>query len=91
MWRLFPMLLLAACAGAPGPAVVPGQGGDPAPCGADRMAAYIGQPVTALPGDEVPGPIRVIRPGDAVTEDLIGTRLNVVLDREDFITALTCG
>lgn len=91
MWRLVPVVLLAACAGAPGPAVVPGQGGDPGPCGADRMAGYIGQPVTALPGDEVPGPIRVIRPGDAVTEDWIETRLNVGLDEDDVIAALTCG
>lgn len=94
-WVL-PILLVAACGSgsrAPGSSgiVIPGQGGDPAPCGADRLAAYIGQPVTALPGDDAPGSVRVIRPGDAVTEDYSETRLNVSLDGSDIIAALTCG
>jgi hypothetical protein len=93
---ILPILLVAACGSAPRApddlvAVVPGEGGDPVPCGADRLAGYIGQPVTALPGDEAPGSVRVIRPGDAVTEDWSETRLNVSLDGNDIIAALTCG
>jgi len=33
---------------------------------------------------------RVIRPGDAVTDDLRRERLNVILDANDRITALEC-
>lgn len=81
---------LAACGGAGG-----SQGGhrttDPSACGADRFAAMQGAPVTKLPGDEVDGPIRLIRPGDAVTQDFNPARLNVSLDKGDIITSLTCG
>jgi hypothetical protein len=97
MRRFVVVLMLAGCSAPsgggrdPGAAVVPGRGGDPVPCGADVLAALVGQPLTALPGDEVSGPIRVIRPGDAVTEDFIRTRLNVSLDGNDVIAALSCG
>lgn len=99
MGRFWVLMLLAACGAAPGAgpgrapaaAVVPGLGGDPAPCGADILAGLVGQPVIRLPGDEVGGPIRIIRPGDAVTEDFSPTRLNVSLDGNDTIAALSCG
>lgn len=99
MRRFVVLMMLAACSapsgggrgGDPDVAVVPGLGGDPVPCGADVLAALVGQPVIRLPGDEVPGPIRVIRPGDAVTEDFNPARLNVSLDASDIIAALSCG
>ena len=90
-------LALAACvsggggSGKSSAAVVPGRGMDPAPCGADRLAHLAGHALTSLPGDEVDGPLRVIRPGDAVTEDLNPRRLNVSLDAQDTIAALSCG
>lgn len=95
--QLFPiaaLALLAACGatgGGDGAAVVPGRGADPVPCGAAAHLALIGQPLTALPGDEVAGPLRVIRPGDAVTEDFNPTRLNVSLSADGTIAALSCG
>lgn len=83
---------LAACGGAAGtdaPALR--KVADPALCGADRMASLTGGPATALPGDEVDGPLRLIRPGDAVTEDFNPARLNVTLDNQNQIVSLTCG
>lgn len=83
-------LTLAGCGGAGGGGA-PSATTDPALCGADRLAGLIGQPVTLLPGDEVEGPLRVIRPGDAVTEDFNPARLNVSLDASDRIARLSCG
>lgn len=83
---------LAGCAaGGSGGTPAPRQVADPALCGADRMAHLTGGPATALPGDEVDGPLRLIRPGDMVTEDFNPARLNVTLDAQDHITSLTCG
>ncbi len=85
--------LLAGCGGSDRGAGdgTPRRTADPALCGADRMAHLAGGPATALPGDEVDGPLRLIRPGDAVTEDFNPARLNVALDASGQITSLTCG
>lgn len=56
-------------------------------CNAGAHAARIGTPIA---GWEPPAGSRVIRPGDAVTEDLRRDRLNVLLDANDRITALEC-
>lgn len=84
---------LAGCGGSGGGGGSPAlrQVADPALCGADRMAHLTGGPATSLPGDEVDGPLRLIRPGDMVTEDFNPARLNVALDAQDHITSLTCG
>jgi hypothetical protein len=76
------VVLLAACGPAPPPAA-------PDACGASPRADLVGRPVQ-LALDLPPG-ARIIRPGDAVTEDFSDTRLNVFLDAQDVITALTCG
>lgn len=60
------------------------------PCGGDSLVPLIGQPVAALPPGLPPG-TRVIRPGDAVTEDYSESRLNVDLDAGDRIVRLWCG
>ena len=61
------------------------------PCGAMPLLALIGQPVTALPTTGLPPAVRIIRPGDPVTEDYSETRLNVELDGQDRITRVYCG
>ena len=95
-----PLLILAALAGltacaapmppapAPGPAV-PDASSDT--CGASSRAALIGQPATALERVYILGPVRIIRPGDAVTMDFIDTRINFDLDATDRITRIFCG
>ncbi|NBZ86687.1 I78 family peptidase inhibitor [Stagnihabitans tardus] len=78
--------LLASCAPAPSTWVLyPPTGKD---CGAASLQSLLGQPLSALGPQEN---LRVIRPGDAVTEDFSESRLNVSLDSGDRIIALTCG
>ena len=86
-------LMLAACQPIPQEAPYPGSTG-PAylrPCGGDHVYWLIGQPVTSLPAVGKWGTLRIIRPGQAVTEDYSETRLNVDLDAADTIMSLSCG
>lgn len=75
------------------PSSLPPQGGiiPLSPCGADKLQGYVGRPLAALPPGAADVTRRVIRPGDAVTEDFSLQRLNVYLDRADVITQLVCG
>ena len=86
-------LLLVACQPTPQEAPYPGSPGPSSlrPCGGDLVYSLIGQPVTSLPEVGKWGTLRVIRPGQAVTEDYSETRLNVQLDAADLIVALSCG
>ena len=80
-------LALAACVEAP----QPGGGIPQSTCGADRLQAFVGQPVGLLPNTDPTVTQRIIRPGDAVTEDFSLQRLNARLDAQDRIISLTCG
>lgn len=60
-------------------------------CNAARFGDLIGAPVTALETRLYLGPVRVIRPGDAVTMDFSASRLNIALDASDRIVRLSCG
>jgi hypothetical protein len=94
------LLALSACAptapGTPG-AAPPGAGQPalPAPgadtCNAATRAALIGQPATALERVYILGPVRLIRPGDAVTMDFVERRINFDLDATDRIVRIFCG
>lgn len=73
---------LAACEMAP-----------PAPlaaCGAAGLG-LIGQPVSMFPATGGWTSLRIIHPGDPVTEDFSPTRLNVYLDDSGIIQSMTCG
>ena len=67
----------------------------PAACGADRARGFIGRPadaptraaLSATVGHER---IRWIAPDEAVTDDLVSSRLNVLLDRRGRIDELDC-
>lgn len=89
--------LLAGCGGGSGGRSTSGQAptvarqADPAPCGAAAYAGLRGQQLTALPGDEIPGTMRIILPGDTLTSDFNPTRLNVTLDDANRIATLSCG
>lgn len=85
-------LALAACVAGPAPdRPLPPDGVAPASCGASRLEGFVGQPVAALNAQYLPETVRIIRPGDAVTEDYSPSRLNVVLDDKDIITEFWCG
>ncbi len=81
--------LVSGCIGAGGPAVSPG--GLLAKCGADGLLDLIGQPVSGFAAPAAAQTVRILRPGDPVTEDYSETRLNVILDDKDHISALSCG
>lgn len=64
-------------------------------CGADQLGAYVGQPAS----DEVisrirewrgDNPIRVLKPGSAMTMDYRPGRLNIFLDDKDRIKEFKC-
>ncbi|WP_309667889.1 I78 family peptidase inhibitor [Tabrizicola sp.] len=84
-------LALAGCVEEPTPMPRPGGIIPQSTCGADLLQDYIGLPVALLPAGRADVTRRVIRPGDAITEDFSLQRLNVFLDDADVITQLTCG
>ena len=60
-------------------------------CGRTPLESLIGQPVARLPPTGGWQSLRIIHPGDAVTEDFSLTRLNVELDAAETIIRLSCG
>lgn len=82
---------LAACASGSPPSGRPSGQGLLAQCGADRLVGLIGAPLASLPPQPASRSLRILRPGDPVTEDFSETRLNVILDSADRLTAVSCG
>lgn len=93
-----PVLLaasLSACANGTPPKHSPPVAEAAPGCGADQFAAYVGKPasdtaiaaIQAARGDK---PIRVIRPGMAVTMDYRAERLNVDVDDSGTIRRFYC-
>ena len=102
---LLALLGLAACAAPPAapPSAadlpgVPGVPDGPAlprpeadTCRAALRGNLIGQPVTALERVYILGPVRILRPGDAMTRDYLAPRINFALDPADRILRIFCG
>lgn len=69
----------------------------PAQCSADAAQSYIGQDADeatvaqAKTAAGATGPVRVIKPGQAVTMDFRADRLNVEVDDGNAIVRITCG
>lgn len=87
--------LLSGCASTPKEqAAAPVQDMQPS-CGAEQYASYVGQfatdaliaQITASRGDK---PMRVVKPGMAVTMDYRPDRLNVQVDEDGKIVRFTC-
>ncbi len=55
------------------------------------MADYVGSSVTRLETKLLLQPVRIIRRGDAVSEDLYPARINFMLDENEIIRHITCG
>ena len=66
---------------------------NPAPgdCGAENFQHLIGQTYALSNMTQLPQPLRIIRPGMAVTMDYSAQRMNVDLDRADVMTRIYCG
>ncbi|PRY93346.1 peptidase inhibitor I78 family protein [Hasllibacter halocynthiae] len=89
MTRLLPLAILAlAACGAESPPVLAEPDADA--CGASRYQAAVGTPLAAL---SLPADLddRIIRPGDAVTQDYRVERINFQLDENDVVVRVTCG
>ncbi|WP_232491954.1 I78 family peptidase inhibitor [Novosphingobium kaempferiae] len=98
-----PILLaasLAACSSqtpppASTPEPAPEASAEPTSCGAEQFASYVGQKgtddvIAAIQAKRGDQPIRVIKPGMAVTMDYRAERLNVDLDDSGTITRFYC-
>lgn len=82
------LLGLAACDLAlpeppPGPA--------PTACGAPALQGLVGQDAAVLRGMTFAVQVRIIRPGDMVTEDYSEQRLNIEVDANEKISRVYCG
>ena len=94
MKQLIPFLLLcAACAPLAPPSAVPPGPALPVDdsCGATPYGYLIGEPATALERVLILRPVRVLRPGDAMTMDFNPERMNFLIDEGDRIARITCG
>lgn len=100
VWLLAALLMLGGCGRAfgpgfaPGPAVLPPAqlaarqiGG----CRADDLADLAGQHFTALAEVPLAGQLRVLRPGQGLTRDLLPDRLNVQVDDGGTVLGMFCG
>ena len=85
------ILLLAACETLPS---APGSSGPghSASCTAEALSVeFVGQDASVIFATTFTAPIRVIRPGDAVTEDFNPARINFVLNANERVTEVYCG
>lgn len=87
MKRLCLLLLLTACTAAP-PSLPPMLEDT---CRANEYANLIGQDATALERVLILGQVRVIRPGDFVTQDFRPNRLNFGIDSANKVIEISCG
>lgn len=78
------MMALGACVPVAGEPVA-------AECGAAELLGLVGQPARVLETMRFAGPVRVIRPGMAVTMDYSAARLNIEVDEVERISRVTCG
>ena len=60
-------------------------------CNAVNYADLAGQPVEELEKVLILGPVRVIRPGTAVTMDFIAERINFGVNADGVIERISCG
>ena len=79
------LLALAGCK-----IVVPAPGPQAPACDAAGLQGLVGQPVSVVNSMNHRGPVRIVRPGQAVTMDYRPDRLTVEVDRRDRITRISC-
>lgn len=60
-------------------------------CGAPDLQYLVGQSETVLQTMKFAGPVRIIRPGMAVTMDYSENRLNIEIDDSGNISRVSCG
>ncbi|MDO8883498.1 I78 family peptidase inhibitor [Pseudotabrizicola sp.] len=60
-------------------------------CGQDQLTHLAGRSFVELADYRLPGHLRVLRPGQGVTRDLMPDRLNAQVDGSGVILHLFCG
>lgn len=94
MARAIPLALIAglALAGCQMAPALPADPVDPGAdaCGAAQLQYLVGQPESVLDGMRFDAPVRVIRPGMAVTMDYRPDRLNIEIDARNRIARVHC-
>ena len=88
-WLSVPVVALTLVACEQGATVTYDPSGALGVCPAPAFQGFVGQPYT---NTRIEWPdLRIIRPGDMVTEDYLENRLNVDLDENEVITRIWCG
>lgn len=87
------LLTLAACVPETDPRYIgppiPAPGADA--CGAAELQDMVGGSRRILQTIRFAVPVRIIEPGQAVTQDYSPTRLNIYIDGDDTIASISCG
>jgi hypothetical protein len=60
-------------------------------CGRGQLIHLVGKPFTALAAYQLPGHLRVLRPGQGITRDVMPDRLNAQVTANGAIQRLFCG
>jgi hypothetical protein len=87
---ILPLIVMAACTMETTPVTPPPMPPENA-CGAADLQSLVGQPAAVLQTMRFSQPVRVIRPGMAVTMDYSAERLNIEIDAAERIIRVTCG
>ena len=83
-------LWISACSTAPSSPAAVAQS-VPDTCNATRYSGIVGQDATALEKVLLLGMVRVIRPGDVVTQDFRPDRINFRIGADNRINGVSCG
>lgn len=60
-------------------------------CGAAGLIDVVGQPFTMLADHPLAGPLRVLWPGQEITDEVVPNRLNAEVTNDQLILRLSCG
>lgn len=60
-------------------------------CGAAALIDVVGQPFTQLAEYQLAGPLRVLWPGQEITDEVVPDRLNAEVTNDQLILRLSCG
>ena len=60
-------------------------------CGAAALIDVVGLPFTALADHALVGPLRVLWPGQEITDEVVPNRLNAEVTNDQLILRLSCG
>ncbi|MFC3181633.1 I78 family peptidase inhibitor [Cypionkella sinensis] len=60
-------------------------------CGAAALIDVVGQPFTLLADHQLVGPLRILWPGQEITDEVVPNRLNAEVTNDQLILRLSCG